>query len=94
MLLAHPASAGHGLSLQDGGHTIVWFGLTWSLEEYQQANARLLRQGQTKTVTVHHLITEDTVDEAVIQALEGKAVGQDALLEAVQARMERVQHGD
>jgi SNF2 family DNA or RNA helicase len=90
MLLAHPASAGHGLNLQDGGNIIVWFGLTWSLELYQQANARLHRQGQTKSVIVHHLIAEGTIDEDVMAALEGKAVGQDALMAAVKARIEKV----
>ncbi|MED3648524.1 DEAD/DEAH box helicase [Halalkalibacterium halodurans] len=93
MLLAHPASAGHGLNLQDGGHTIVWYGLTWSLELYQQANARLDRQGQTKPVVVHHLVAKDTVDEDVMKALENKAVGQNALLQAVKARLEAVGHG-
>lgn len=90
MMLAHPASAGHGLNLQDGGSIIVWFGLTWSLELYQQANARLDRQGQQQRVIVHHLVAEDTVDEDVMRTLEGKAVGQDALLEAVKARIEKV----
>lgn len=94
LLLAHPASAGHGLNLQDGGHIIVWFGLTWSLELFQQANARLDRQGQKNSVIVHHLVAEGTVDEDVMKSLEGKAVGQDALLEAVKARLERVKHGD
>lgn len=93
MLLAHPASAGHGLNLQDGGHTIVWYGLTWSLELYQQANARLDRQGQTKPVVVHHLVAKGTVDEDVMKALENKAVGQNALLQAVKARLEAVGHG-
>lgn len=90
MLLAHPASTGHGLNLQDGGHIIVWFGMTWSLELYQQANARLDRQGQKQSVIVHHLVTEGTVDEDVMRALEGKALGQDALLEAVKARLEKL----
>lgn len=90
MLLAHPASAGHGLNLQDGGNIIVWFGLTWSLELYQQANARLDRQGQKRSVIVHHLVAEGTIDEDVMKALEGKAVGQDALLAAVKARLERL----
>lgn len=90
MLLAHPASAGHGLNLQDGGNIIVWFGLTWSLELYQQANARLHRQGQTRSVIVHHLIAEGTIDEDVMAALEGKAVGQDALMSAVKARIEKI----
>jgi len=90
MLLAHPASAGHGLNLQAGGHIIVWFGLTWSLELYQQANARLDRQGQENHVIVHHLVAEGTIDEDVLKALQGKAVGQNALLEAVKARLERI----
>jgi len=88
LLLAHPASAGHGLNLQDGGHIIVWFGLTWSLELYQQANARLHRQGQDETVIIHHILTEDTIDQHVLNVLQGKEKGQDALLEAVKARME------
>lgn len=87
LLLAHPASAGHGLNLQTGGHIIVWFGLTWSLELYQQGNARLDRQGQQYSVVVHHLVAEGTIDEDVMKAIEGKAVGQDALLEAVKARI-------
>ncbi len=90
ILLAHPASAGHGLNLQAGGNIIVWFGLTWSLELYQQANARLHRQGQTQSVIVHHLIAEGTIDEDVMLALENKATGQDALLAAVKARIERM----
>ncbi|MCY7923984.1 DEAD/DEAH box helicase [Bacillus spizizenii] len=90
MLLAHPASTGHGLNLQDGGHIIVWFGMTWSLELYQQANARLDRQGQKHSVIVNHLVTEGTVDEDVMRALEGKAVGQNALMEAVKARLEKL----
>lgn len=90
MLLCHPASAGHGLNLQDGGHIIVWYGLTWSLEEYQQANARLHRQGQKKVVSVNHLVMSGTVDENVMKAIEGKAVGQNALLDAVKARLEKV----
>jgi SNF2 family DNA or RNA helicase len=87
LLLAHPASVGHGLNIQAGGHIIVWFGLTWSLELYQQANARLDRQGQTKNVIIHHLIAEGTVDEDVMKALERKELGQAALLEAVKARI-------
>lgn len=87
LLLAHPASVGHGLNIQAGGHIIVWFGLTWSLELYQQANARLDRQGQTKNVIIHHLITKGTVDEDVMKALERKETGQAALLEAVKARI-------
>ena len=86
MLLVHPASAGYGLNLQDGGHVIVWYGLTWSLELYQQANARLYRQGQTKPVIVHHLIAEGTVDEDVMKALQRKDTSQAALLEALKER--------
>ena len=90
LLLAHPASAGHGLNLQTGGHIIVWFGLTWSLELYQQANARLHRQGQQNGVIVHHLVAEGTLDEDVMAVLSRKAKSQDALLAAVKARIERV----
>lgn len=86
--LLHPASAGHGLNLQYGGNIIVWFGLTWSLELYQQANARLHRQGQKETVVIHHLIAKNTVDEDVIKALGNKEVNQNMLLEAVKARLE------
>ncbi len=89
LLLAHPASCGHGLNLQAGGNIIVWFGLTWSLELYQQANARLDRQGQTKNVIVHHLVTKGTIDEDVLAAIENKASGQDALMEAVKARIRK-----
>ena len=87
VLLVHPASAGHGLNLQYGGNIIVWFGLTWSLELYQQANARLHRQGQTNSVIVHHLVSSNTVDEDVLKALENKEVNQNLLLEAVKARI-------
>lgn len=83
----HPASAGHGLNLQAGGCSLVWFGLTWSLELYQQANARLWRQGQKETVVIHHIIAKDTIDENVMAALIKKEVGQTALLSAVKARM-------
>lgn len=85
MLLAHPDSAGHGLNLQNGGSIMVWFGLTWSLEKYQQANARLYRQGQTDTVVIHHIVAQGTVDERVLRVLEGKATLQDELMEAVKA---------
>ena len=68
----HPASAGHGLNIQFGGSTIIWFGLTWSLELYQQTNARLWRQGQQSTVVIHHIITKDTIDEDVMKALRKK----------------------
>ena len=86
VLLAHPASVGYGLNLQDGGHVIVWYGLTWSLELYQQANARLHRQGQTRPVIIHHLIAEGTVDEQVMRALKAKDTGQAALLAALKER--------
>lgn len=86
VLLAHPASVGYGLNLQEGGRIVVWYGLTWSLELYQQANARLHRQGQTRPVIVHHLIAEGTVDEQVMQALERKDTSQAALLEALKER--------
>ena len=88
--LLHPASAGHGLNLQYGGNIIVWFGLTWSLELYQQANARLHRQGQKETVIIHHLIAKGTVDEDVMNALANKEVNQNMLLEAVKARLKEV----
>ena len=87
LALIHPASAGHGLNLQDGGCTIVWFGLTWSLELYQQLNARLWRQGQKHTVVIHHIVTKDTHDEDVMRALENKDMRQSALIEAVRARI-------
>lgn len=83
----HPASAGHGLNLQAGGSTLIWFGLTWSLELYQQTNARLWRQGQRDTVVIHHIITKDTIDEDVMRALRLKAKTQDDLIEAVKARL-------
>lgn len=86
LLLAHPAGAGHGLNLQAGGNIIVWFGLTWSLELYQQANARLYRQGQENAVVIHHLLTEHTVDERVYQSLQGKGEVQDELLDALKAK--------
>lgn len=89
IMLAHPQSSGHGLNLQAGGHIIVWFSLTWSLEYYQQANARLDRQGQTQPVSVYHLLTEGTVDERVIKVLQGKAKGQDELLAAVKAAVKK-----
>ena len=89
MLLAHPASVGYGLNLQAGGHIIVWYGLTWSLELYQQANARLYRQGQKHAVIVHHLIAAGTVDEQVMEALEKKDTSQAALLMALKERRDR-----
>ncbi len=86
VLLAHPASAGHGLNLQAGGNIIVWFGLNWSLELYQQANARLHRQGQNKNVIIHHLITPGTYDENVYQALQNKGDTQEQLLQALKEK--------
>ena len=85
--IIHPASAGHGLNLQEGGCHLIWFGLTWSLELYQQCNARLWRQGQKRTVTIQHLVTKGTIDEDVLLALECKDVTQEALLKAVKARI-------
>lgn len=84
----HPASAGHGLNLQAGGSTLIWFGLTWSLELYQQTNARLWRQGQHDTVVIHHIICKDTIDEDVMKALRKKEKTQDSLIHAVKARLE------
>ena len=83
----HPASAGHGLNLQQGGSTMIWFGLTWSLELYEQANARLYRQGQNETVVIHHIITKGTIDEDVMLALKRKEKMQSALIDAVKARL-------
>jgi len=84
----HPASAGHGLNLQAGGSTLVWFGLTWSLELYQQTNARLWRQGQKDTVVIHHIITKGTIDEQVMKVLRLKDKTQTALIDAVRANLE------
>lgn len=89
LLLVHPASAGFGLNLQQGGHIIVWFGLTWSLEQYQQANARLYRQGQTQSVIIHHLITQGSVEHRVMDSLQGKKDVQDDLLRALKLKYER-----
>lgn len=85
--LIHPASAGHGLNLQAGGSTLIWYGLTWSLELYQQTNARLWRQGQEDTVVIHHIIAKDTIDEDVMKALKLKDKTQSDLIEAVKARL-------
>ena len=85
--LIHPASAGHGLNLQAGGHLLVWFSLTWSLELYEQTNARLYRQGQQMPVSIMHIVTAGTVDEAVLRALDGKHVTQDGLIEAVKTEL-------
>ena len=83
----HPASAGHGLNIQFGGSTIIWFGLTWSLELYQQTNARLWRQGQNNTVVIHHIIAKNTIDEDVMKALRKKEKVQSALIDSVKARI-------
>lgn len=88
ILLAHPASAGHGLNLQHGGSTAIWYSLTWSLELYQQANKRLHRSGQKNTVVIHHLVAKGTIDEAVMKALNAKKTGQDGLLDAIRARIQ------
>lgn len=85
--LIHPASAGHGLNLQAGGSTLIWLGLTWSLELYQQTNARLWRQGQKETVVIHHIIAKDTIDEDVMRSLKLKEKTQDGIIEAVKARI-------
>ncbi|HEL2388127.1 TPA: DEAD/DEAH box helicase [Streptococcus suis] len=86
--LLHPAGAGHGLNLQKGGHHLVWFGLTWSLELYQQTNARLWRQGQeAETVIIQHIVTEGTIDEEILKALENKDAQQERLIEAVKAQV-------
>ena len=91
MALIHPASAGHGLNLQSGGNILIWLGLTWSLELYQQTVARLWRQGQSaETVVVQHIITAGTIDEDVMKALANKDMTQSRLIAAVKAR---VTHG-
>lgn len=88
LLLAHPQQAGHGLNLQAGGHIAVWFGLTWSLEAYLQANARLDRQGQRETTIVHHLVAKGTADERVMEVLAGKRSLQDAMMDALRGMTE------
>jgi SNF2 family DNA or RNA helicase len=93
LLLAHPASAGHGLNLQGGGDVVVWFGPTWSLELWLQANARLLRQGRTRPVVVVKIIAEGTIDEDIVKALDGKQSVQAALMDAVRARVKRYRIG-
>ena len=88
--LIHPASAGHGLNLQSGGSTLVWFGITWSLELYQQTNARLWRQGQTAdTVVIQHIIAKSTIDEQIMKALKTKDITQAALITAVKAEVHK-----
>lgn len=89
MAVIHPASAGHGLNLQTGGSTLIWFGLTWSLELYQQTNARLWRQGQNSgTVVIQHIVTKGTIDERILKALEAKDRTQAALIDAVKVALE------
>lgn len=87
MMVMHPASGGHGLNLQYGGNTIVWFGLNWSLELYEQFNARLDRQGQTNGVVIHHIVAKSTYDESVIKSLKEKSRVQDSLMEAVKLKI-------
>lgn len=89
ILLAHPASAAYGLNLQEGGNHVIWFGLNWSLELYQQANARLHRQGQREKVIIHHLVVEGGRDEDVITALEDKSATQESLMQSLKARIEK-----
>ena len=88
LMVAHPASVGHGINIQKGGHILVWFGITWSLELYQQFNARLYRQGQMKPVMIHHIIAKNTIDEKIIKSLEGKRETQDGLMESIKELME------
>lgn len=91
MMIAHPASVGHGLNIQEGGHIIVWYGLPWSLELYQQANGRLYRQGQkSRTVVINHLVNEGTADEQVLKALRNKNVTQSSLMAALKERKKNV----
>ena len=85
--IAHPASVGHGLNLQEGGHIIIWYGLTWSLELYQQANERLNRPGQTSVCRIYHILLKGTADEMVLEALKGKNTSQSALIEALKKRI-------
>ena len=89
VLLAHPASCAYGLNLQNGGHHIVWFGLTWSLEQYEQANKRLHRQGQRHPVIVHHLVVQGGMDEDVIESLRAKGDTQEVLMDALKARIKK-----
>ena len=94
LLLAHPASAGYGLNLQQGGHHAIWFGLNWSLELYEQANKRLHRQGQKERVIIHRLITQNTRDVDVAAALAGKQDVQNALLEALRVRIREIRRAE
>lgn len=88
VMLIHPAAAGHGLNMQQGGSTLIWYGVTWSLELYQQTNARLWRQGQTRTVVIHHIICKGTIDGRIMASLLAKEKGQSALMTAVKATLE------
>ena len=93
ILLAHPASCGYGLNLQQGGYNAIWFGLTWSLEQYEQANKRLHRQGQEHPVVIHHLIVQNGMDESVIDALKSKSDMQNALMSALKAKITQIKKG-
>ena len=90
----HPASMGHGLNLQKGGNHIVWFTIPWSLELYQQFNARLYRQGQARPVVIHHLVAKGTIDERVMQVLRGKASVQQSILDTIKAIRDEVERGE
>lgn len=93
ILLTHPASAAYGLNLQEGGNHVCWFGLSWNLEHYQQANKRLHRQGQKEKVIIHHLVTQGTRDEDVIRALDNKAGVQEEIMQSLKARIKKVKEG-
>lgn len=93
VMIMHPASGGHGLNLQAGGNIIVWFGQTWSLELYQQFNARLDRQGQTETTIINHIVAKDTIDGDVVKAIQAKANKQDGLMAAIKSRLKLYQDG-
>lgn len=88
IMMLHPASAGHGLNFQDGGHTLIWYTVPWSLEEYLQTNARVYRQGQTQPVVIHHILTAGTIDEKVLVAIDKKDMSQSRLIEAVLAEVD------
>ncbi|MEV3646935.1 C-terminal helicase domain-containing protein, partial [Paenibacillus larvae] len=95
LLLLHPKSAGHGLNLQESNcQTVIWFDQIWSLEEFQQANARVYRQGQTRKIVVMQLVAEGTMDEEVVEAIDKKATGQEELMQAVKARIERIKEAE
>lgn len=94
LMVAHPASVGHGINIQKGGHILVWFGNTWSLELYQQFNARLYRQGQMKPVMIHHIVAKNTIDEKIIKALSGKKETQDGLMNSIKELMEKYRNDE